>query len=93
MCLEVLFLKEAIVYLKKILWDIFDELFKDLEVVSVVYNLIFVLEKDFLNIWFLNGVNGVGKIIIIGKIVYLVIKLDYKCLIVVADIFWVAVVE
>lgn len=46
-----------------------------------------------MNIWFLNGVNGVGKIIIIGKIVYLVIKLDYKCLIVVVDIFWVAVVE
>ncbi|MDE5069546.1 MAG: signal recognition particle-docking protein FtsY [Trichodesmium sp. St16_bin4-tuft] len=90
---EALPLKEAIAYLKKILRDILDEPFKDLEVASAAYNLTFVPEKDSLNIWLLNGVNGAGKTTTIGKIAHLATKSDYKCLIAAADTFRAAAVE
>ena len=85
--------KEAIAYLKKILRDILDEPFKDLEIASPAYNLTFVPEKDTLNIWLLNGVNGAGKTTTIGKIAHLATKSDYKCLIAAADTFRAAAVQ
>ncbi|MCL2932253.1 MAG: signal recognition particle-docking protein FtsY [Trichodesmium sp. MAG_R03] len=85
--------KEAIAYLKKILRDILDEPFKDLEIAIPAYNLTFVPEKDTLNIWLLNGVNGAGKTTTIGKIAHLATKSDYKCLIAAADTFRAAAVE
>ena len=84
---EVLPPDQAIAYLKTILRDMLDAPLGD------SHNLLFVPEKETLNIWLMTGVNGAGKTTTIGKLAHVAKKSGYNTLIAAADTFRAAAVE
>jgi fused signal recognition particle receptor len=78
---------QAIAYLKTILRDMLDAPLGD------SHNLLFVPEKETLNIWLMTGVNGAGKTTTIGKLAHVAKKSGYNTLIAAADTFRAAAVE
>lgn len=84
---EVLPPDQAIAYLKTILRDMLDAPLGD------SHNLLFVPEKEQLNIWLMTGVNGAGKTTTIGKLAHVAKKSGYNTLIAAADTFRAAAVE
>jgi fused signal recognition particle receptor len=84
---EVLPPDQAIAYLKSILRDMLDAPLEE------SHNLLFVPEKDTLNIWLMTGVNGAGKTTTIGKLAHIAKKSGYNTLIAAADTFRAAAVE
>lgn len=78
---------QAIAYLKTILRDMLDAPLGD------SHNLLFVPEKEALNIWLMTGVNGAGKTTTIGKLAHVAKKSGYNTLIAAADTFRAAAVE
>ena len=84
---EVLPPDQAIAYLKSILRDMLDAPLGD------SHNLLFVPEKETLNIWLMTGVNGAGKTTTIGKLAHVAKKSGYNTLIAAADTFRAAAVE
>ena len=84
---EVLPPDQAIAYLKTILRDMLDAPLED------SHNLLFVPEKETLNIWLMTGVNGAGKTTTIGKLAHVAKKSGYNTLIAAADTFRAAAVE
>ncbi|MEB3289722.1 MAG: signal recognition particle-docking protein FtsY [Leptolyngbya sp.] len=79
--------EQAIAYLKTILRDMLDAPLGD------SHNLLFVPEKETLNIWLMTGVNGAGKTTTIGKLAHVAKKSGYNTLIAAADTFRAAAVE
>jgi len=84
---EVLPPDQAIAYLKSLLRDMLDA------PLGESHNLLFVPEKDTLNIWLMTGVNGAGKTTTIGKLAHIAKKSGYNTLIAAADTFRAAAVE
>jgi fused signal recognition particle receptor len=84
---EVLPPDQAIAYLKSLLRDMLDA------PLGESHNLLFVPEKDTLNIWLMTGVNGAGKTTTIGKLAHIAQKSGYNTLIAAADTFRAAAVE
>jgi fused signal recognition particle receptor len=84
---EVLPPDQAIAYLKSLLRDMLDAPLGD------SHNLLFVPEKDTLNIWLMTGVNGAGKTTTIGKLAHIAKKSGYNTIIAAADTFRAAAVE
>jgi fused signal recognition particle receptor len=84
---EVLPPDQAIAFLKSILRDMLDAPLEE------THNLLFVPEKETLNIWLMTGVNGAGKTTTIGKLAHIAKKSGYNTLIAAADTFRAAAVE